>query len=507
MSKKSKTNRRQVVKKSANSSKQAVRVNNQNNIKILKWTANPYCITGFGNAERDLLKGLYRKYPGIYNIFQMAINYHGEFYNEEEITGGIKNGRFQMCQAAGQRPPGVAISHHLFGQARFVQLVKEINFDFDMIFLAEDPFWLGGVIPTDPEGNQRVFVDAIRAALAAKGRPHVPIVGYFPIDGVPEQFWINNLNKYDVPVTYLPFGAKACIEKLPEISNKIKVIPLGLNNEEFYVLPQEEVKTYKRAVFGENNKDKYVILNCNRNQLRKNLPACLIAFSEFVKKYPDSIIYFHMKDVEQVGWNLPKIAGNLGLEVGKNVFFPANFQVTRGVPVQDLNKIFNVADMLITTAVGGGWELSLTQAFATDTLVVAPDNTSHSDLCSGGRALLYSSGERLSHKAFFRGDNEVMRPLPNIDEMLEKMIWARENPDKVKQIKNNALTWVNENILWENLTPVWHNLFTAVKNLKVQREQQIIQNHVKSKLNESLRTAPNPSYKQGQEASISFEKS
>ena len=469
-------------------------------IRILVWGASPYVITGFGNVMKHMLTRLYRKYPGQYNIAQMGINYHGDYVDELEITGGFQNGRYAQWPAAAQRA-GVPMSH-MFGQARFLELVKGSPMDYDLIFIAEDPFWLGGLIPTDPPGQQRIFIDEIRKALQVRNRAHVPIIGYFPIDGIPNPDWTVNLAKYDVPITYLPFGARSVAEANPQLQGKVSTVPLGLDPKEYHLIPQEDLRAFKRAYFGDHNVDKYVVLNCNRNQIRKFLPSNMMAFAEFKKKFPDSILYMHMRASEQVGWDLPKAAKNIGLEVGKDVFFPHNFNINKGMPVEELNKIFNVADMLTTTALGGGWELALTQAFATKTLVIAPDNTSHTDLCADGRGLLYGCGDRLSHKVILRGDNEVVRPLPNVDHMVEKMIWARENPEEVTKIIENAYKWTNDTILWDDLIGKWHEIFLKCRALRFQREAHIRQQQAAAQ--EQAQPQPEPT-SQGTEASLSFE--
>jgi len=469
-------------------------------IRLLIWGASPHVITGFGNMMKQILQRLYRKYPGQYQISQMGINYYGDPIDELEMTGGFQNGRYQQWPAATQRG-GLPMSH-MFGQARFVELLRSHPVDFDVVFLAEDPFWLGGVIPTDPPGKQRVFIDEIRNGLAARNRPYVPIIGYFPIDGIPDPMWAQHLAKYDFPITYLRFGAESIIKKNPDLNGRVHVVPLGADFEEFYPLTQEEISTYKRALFGEENKDKYVVLNCNRNQPRKFIPSNMLAFKHFHDKYPDSILYLHMKS-KDVGWDLTRVARNLGLEVGKNVFFPANFNINRGVPVQDLNRIFNIADMLTTSALGGGWELAVTQAFATRTITVVPNNTSHAELCSEGRGVIYNCGNRLSHLAILAGDNDVLRPLPDTDHMIEQMIWVRENPEKAEQVVDNAYKWTREHIVWDNIITQWHSIFTQARNLRFSREQQVRQEMQARQ--EEQQQVKQVEQTQGKAASITFE--
>jgi len=471
----------------------------QQPIRMLVWGASPHVITGFGNMMRQILKRLYRKYPGQYHISQMGINYFGDPIDEFELTGGLQNGRYQQWPAAPQRA-GLPMSH-MFGQARFLELLRSHPVDFDIVFLAEDPFWLGGVIPTDPPDKQRVFIDEIRNGLASRNRAYIPIIGYFPIDGVPDPMWANHLAKFDFPITYLRFGAESIIRKNKDLNGRVHVVPLGADFEEFHPLSQEEIYTYKRALFGEENKDKYVVLNCNRNQPRKFIPANMMAFKHFHDKYPDSILYLHMKS-KDVGWDLARVARNLGLEVGKNVFFPANFNINRGVPVTELNKIFNISDMLTTAALGGGWELAVTQAFCTKTVTVVPNNTSHSELCAEERGVLYNCGNRLSHLAILAGDNDVLRPLPDTEHMIDRMMWVRENPDEVNKITENAYNWAQENIAWDGIIDQWHSIFSQARNLRFTREKQVRE---EMQARQVQQKDPQQAKSQGQEASILFE--
>lgn len=466
------------VKKSVKKPIQAVREGSSLNIdnkpkeqiNILAWGACPWVITGFGVVMREILENLYRQYPGVYNIHQVAINFQGQPCDEDEITGGRQNGRHIQWPAAVSLPGGRT---NLYGQPKLLEVLRNSNIDYDLIFLFEDPFWIGGIIPgSDP---QVYFVDAIKKELANRGTPYTPIVAYFPIDGIPKPVWIQNIAKADLPVTYLNFGASACLGLVPELTGKIGVINHGVNTKHFYPIPKEEARSFKRAMFGDRLADSFMLLNVNRNQARKMLPSMLIGFKEFKKKVPNSFIYMNMKSVD-VGWNLIEVCRTLGLEIGKDVMFPPDFNVQKGLSLEDLNKLFNCADVLATSAIGGGWELALTQAFATKTTVLAPSNTSHVELCGDQtdpdtrRGVLYKSGSNLSQVVVMPHDNEVLRPMPDTDDMVKKLQWIYDNQDVCRRIEDNSYKWVNDSILWDkHVVHRFNNLFTAAKALKKQR--------------------------------------
>lgn len=442
-------------------------------IKILAWAATPFVITGFGCVVKEILSNLFRSYPGVYDVALCAINYHGDFNDEFAITGGPQNGRLMQWSAAVHGQGGI----NLYGQPKFIELIRNLNMDIDLVWLFEDPFWVGGAVPgTNPPVG---YIDQIRAALSERGLGHVPIVSYFPIDGVPKQAWIKNISKSDIPITYLNFGAHECIKACPELNGRIHVIPHGVNTKEFFPMPKEDALLFKRAFFGERLAEKFMVLNVNRNQLRKLVPSNLLAFKEFQRQVPESFMFLNMRPVD-VGWNLIECCKSLQLEVGKDVVFPPDFSVQKGLTIDQLNAVFNCADVLTSTATGGGWELAVTQAFATKTSVVMPANTSHVELCGKQgspeeqRGVLYRSGSTLAQIMIFPQDNEVPRPIPDLDDMVAKMKWVHDNPEASEKITENAYKWVTENIQWgSHIVPKFHKIFSAAKNLKIQRLQQV----------------------------------
>ncbi len=444
-------------------------------IKILAWGASPQVITGFGVVMRKILCNLYRMYPGKYDVSMVGINHKGDFYDEFEITGGPENGRFRQWPAMQVGSTTV----HMYGHHKFLSLLDQLDLkEFDLIFLFEDPFWVGGIIPgTNP---QAIYIDVIRSKMAAKGAAHVPIVAYFPIDGIPNPKWLTNISKIDIPITYLNFGKDACIEAAPQLKDRIFTIPHGVDTNEFFPISEMEKKTFKRAMFGDEFVDKFMFLNVNRNQIRKLIPSTLIAFKRFQELTNNAaFIYLNMKPVESTGWNLFECCNSLGLTPGVDVMVPPQFEVSKGLPLNELNKAFSSADALVSTAVGGGWELAVTQAFATKTVVIAPNNTSHTELLGNQedenerRGLLYKSGEKLSQQIIFTSDNSVVRPLPDLDDMVDKMLLIYNNKELRNKLQENAYTWAVNNISWEkDVVPKFDYFFTVAKRNKIARENK-----------------------------------
>ncbi|RLG16934.1 hypothetical protein DRN75_04345, partial [Nanoarchaeota archaeon] len=425
---------------------------------------------GFGVVMQKILTGLFRQYPGKYEVFQVGINYNGDAFDEFAVTGGPSNGRYRQWPAM----QFGSTSHHMYGQQKFLQVLRSLQVDIDVVFLFEDPFWVGGpVLGTNPP---QAFITEIRKILHQRGMAHVPIVTYFPIDGKPKKRWIDLIATADFPITYLNFGAEACKAITPSIAPKLQVIPHGIDIKEFYPITKAEQRTFRRVMFGDEFVDKFMFLNVNRNQLRKLIPSTLTAFKQFqVLTNNAGFIYLNMKPVD-VGWDLFETCKALELVVGRDVLFPPNFNEKKGITLDELNKIFNCADLYVSTAVGGGWELSVTQAFATKLPVLLPANTSHVELCGPQnpeerRGVLFKSGDILSHTMIFPGDNEVVRPLPNLEDMVDSMVFLYKNKDAREKMAENAYKWVISELQWEKaVVPLFDRVLSEAKEVKVTKQ-------------------------------------
>jgi glycosyltransferase involved in cell wall biosynthesis len=176
----------------------------------------------------------------------------------------------------------------------------------------------------------------------------------------------------------------------------------------------------------------------------------------------DVIMYLHMAH-DDAGGNLLVMAAHFGFKLGEDIILPSPkvFDVNQGLPIEIINMLYNTADSLLTTTLGEGWGLSITEAMATRTPVVAPDNTSLHEMLADNRGYLAYSGDTNS-MWFSLGsqDNERMRPLMDVNEAandIEKIIEGKL-PDL-----DGALEWVTE-LSWKNICKQWQAIFDKAAN-------------------------------------------
>lgn len=393
-------------------------------IKLLFYGDAPTVATGFGTVSRNILQGLHA--TGKYDIAVLGVNYWGDPHQFKFPIWPIGIG--------GQDP---------YGRQRAFEMMTR-DFDFDVLFLFQDSF--------------------ILESFMAQGLPKLRqskkfvTVGYYPIDGTPKKSWIDCMNMFDVPVAYTEFGKKESILACPSIADKIQVIPHGANTKDFFPLSKEEVLQFRTSFFG-RLADKFIITNVNRNQQRKDIPRTLLAFREFKKLRPNSVLYLHMAAKDQ-GWNLPEVISGMGLVLNEDVLLPGgNFGPNQGYPIEAVNCIYNASDVIMSTTVGEGWGLSSVEAMACKTPIIFPDNTALREIVGLDRGYLVESGATPNDFMVIPNDNEILRPVTSVTGMAEALINVYDNREEAAARAETAYNWVISNLVWDkHIVPQWDAL-------------------------------------------------
>jgi D-inositol-3-phosphate glycosyltransferase len=395
----------------------------QEKIKVLAYCDTPSCATGFSTVSRNILGGLYS--TGRYNVDVLGINYWGDPH-------GLP---FRIW------PVGTNQEHDPYGRKKVFNMIQQM--DFDILFFLQDTFILD-------------FLPGLHKALNDKGKKFRSIC-YYPIDGHPKEGWIANVNACDYLAAYSQFGKDKSMEVLQGMKEPV-VIPHGANTKDYFPLPKGEVINFRKQYFG-SVADKFIFTNVNRNQQRKDIPRTIAAFKEFRKQVPNSILYLHMAKKDQ-GWNLPEVAKAHGLSTSTDVIFPENFGPNQGYPRNIVNMIYNASDCLISTTLGEGFGLAWLEAMATKTPVIMPANTMLPEFITPDKGWLCKSGGDLSLYTVIPNDNEVVRPLVDVNDMVKNMLEVYNNPEESKLRAENAYTWIKMNMDWQtSIVPQWVGLF------------------------------------------------
>lgn len=396
-------------------------------IRLVFYGDAPCVATGFGKVSSNILPYLHS--TGDYEISCFGVNYMGVPHPYP----------FQIYPML-PNPQGDP-----YGREKIQQILPQM--DFDILFLLQDSFIM-------------TFLPNVINEMKKRGKNFRTVV-YFPIDGTPWTEWIEAMSAADVPVTYTEWGKKECIKAYPQIGDKLQVIPHGINLQEFFPVSSEERARLRKFYFGPHA-GKFIVINVNRNQQRKDIPRSMMAFKEFHKECPNSLLYLHMAE-QDVGWNLVKVSEHLGLKLGEDVVFPKNFNVNTGFPVRIVNELYNCADVCISTAVGEGFGLSAVESMACKLPACFPSNTALTEIFSDGRGFLHRSGETNNLRAVWPMDNEVIRCISDVETLVRNLKRIYNNPEVGRKVADKAHNWVVNTLQWnKHISPKFD---TIIKRL------------------------------------------
>lgn len=398
--------------------------------RVLCWSDSASTATGFGVVTKNILSALHA--TDLYEIEHIAINYHGDFVNKDEFP-------WQMVPAKTQDP------NDPYGNRMFLNAIQKRQ--YDIIWVMNDTFVVEEVAKT----MEQIFTQSEQ-----QGRELPILVYYYPVDCRVMVQASTMLRLADVAVAYTEFGIVETQKSLPQLTN-IKKIYHGTNTDVFKPLPLAQIQEARMRNFHING-DTTLIINVNRNSQRKQLATTILAFQEFRKTHPNSMLYLHTNIVDQMSRiDLQPLLDQLGMSTARDVIFPTNYSPAYGLPENAMNLLYNCADMFVTTHLGEGWGLSVTEAMAAGTPVVAPDNTSMPEIVGADRGWLYPCREKLYV------DNSGWRAAGRVEDIVTKMLqvkdsgWKFNTPQVLK-----ARSWTMRNS-WTVITKQWIDLFANLQ--------------------------------------------
>lgn len=402
-------------------------------IKLLAW-GDYCCATGFGTVMSNIMRELEK--TGKYDIDVLGVNYTGDPYDKDKWPGNVYPAMPGIMAQAGPYAD-------VYGRQRLCDLLGKG--EYDVVFLLNDTFILKEVLPTLKETQKKLA--EMPDAKTFK------MVYYFPIDATPKEEWATEVvQQVDFPVAYTKYGRAEIAKFVPSLAN-MPYIYHGTNFEDFdYIEDRTAVKQFRHEYFKGLADDRFLILNIARNQPRKEIARNLMVLKELKARGYKPLLYLHMQHSD-IGGNIFVMADQLGLQKEDLVLpHPNIFNANQGLPVSTLNQIYNAADMVLTTTLGEGWGLSITEAFATKTPVVGPDNTSLTEIMADNRGALVPSGNTPSLWHTDMQDMERIRPLMDVEaaaDAIEDIIHGDSIPDI-----EAAYEWAKQ-YTWKVVCKLW----------------------------------------------------
>jgi glycosyltransferase involved in cell wall biosynthesis len=395
--------------------------------------------TGFATVSSNIKREIKKAYGEQVSLDILGINHYGEDYVEEDGTR-VFSAKIND------------VKNDDFGRYYFLKMVQEG--DYDGIFIIQD---LGVIHPIIP------ILESIKQKKKEANKKLFKSIWYFPVDCHLFATLTRHLEFFDVVVTYTEFGRDEILKFRPDLKGKIKVVNHGNNPKDFYPLSEEEKKKFRKEYFGKNA-DKLIITNVNRNQPRKDIPNTIFGFIEAKRDWKQNgltkepFLYLHCMPKDPLGHDLRAILMQTQLVEYKDfMLLPKQYEENL-LGVDMLNGIYNASDIFITTTLGEGWGLTITEAFATKLPVIAPNTTSIKEISGeGSRAYLLET-----IVPFCSTVDNIIREQSDCWEIGERIIEVSNDllnkNQKLNDKVEKAYKYVNS-LTWEDVCKRWIEYF------------------------------------------------
>ena len=181
------------------------------------------------------------------------------------------------------------------------------------------------------------------------------------------------ISKQTVNINNIVLGDKAK-------TKKIKYVPHGINENEFYKISTKSDKhsknidkylDFRKTIFDGKDDIEFVVFFNSRNIRRKQAPDLIAAYRVFC----DSIgkeaskkcaLILHTTPVDTNGTDLRRVKEAMCDPSYINIYFSAQKLTT-----EQMNWMYNLADLTVLPSSNEGWGLSLTESMMAETMIAA----------------------------------------------------------------------------------------------------------------------------------------
>ena len=179
------------------------------------------------------------------------------------------------------------------------------------------------------------------------------------------------------------------------ITRPMSVLPHGFDAKTFFTVPKELSRKSLKIP-----EDAFIFMSLNRNQPRKRYDLMIMAFVELVVKYPTkSIVLLCICDKgEKGGWWLFELyvaeLKRRGVQIeqyGNRLMISSNDMVFKD---EDINVLYNIADVGISTADGEGWGLCTFEQMGVGIPQVIPDIGGYKEYCNSDNSVMVKPKHR-----------------------------------------------------------------------------------------------------------------
>ena len=318
--------------------------------------ADAGCHSGFATVTHEIGERLVRDFG--HDVSVIAINYRGDYWPTN----------LKLYPAARDVPTDIT------GMSRYIKILAEVM--PDAIMFVNDPAVVMNALLQNPWDTEQVLWRGMKHPSGYTYKP--PIIAYMPIDGY------ENPKSWDVladRVTRVAMSHHGQVA-MPEAP----VIWHGVDTAIFH--PRDKRESKRALGF---DPDRFLVLRVDKNSIRKDYPSTWKALRPVLRRYPDVDVHFHCRPVTSDGHNLT--AGRYNDEdIRDRVTFTPNLGGFAGMTTDQLATLYAAADLFVSTSWGEGFGLTILEAMACGTPVLAQDCSSVTEVVGPGGILVKPKG-------------------------------------------------------------------------------------------------------------------
>jgi glycosyltransferase involved in cell wall biosynthesis len=325
--------------------------------KVL-WLGDAGCHSGFGRVTHSIGERLVE--IG-HDVHVLATNHRGDYWNTTLKL----------------YVPTLHTPSDTFGRTRIVELLDKL--DPDVVVMLNDPNILLQLIFDNPYDTERYLLR------------YRPLLTYIPVDGYNQpSAWSEILTQVTNVVAMTKFGQRAFPGS--------QMVYHGVDTNLFWpVSPKRPItlgsgrvvtsKAEAKEALG-YSRDWFLVLRVDKNSGRKDWPATWKALIPVMKRHRDVHAHFHTQITEGSTGIMMNPMLSRELEVKDRFHFPDLMNAHTGWSQQDLNALYNAADLFVSTSRGEGFGLTLAEAAATGCPIIAQNISSIPEVVGPGGVLL-----------------------------------------------------------------------------------------------------------------------
>ncbi len=227
---------------------------------------------------------------------------------------------------------------------------------------------------------------------------------YFPVDAPLKPEWTDIIACVDVAVAYTEYGraealgkfqarmdqlARAALAPGAELNTLtydplvIHVLPHGVDATTYRPMPERLLEREKFWSVKWVGPDDFLMINVNSHQRRKDITRSLEILKTVKAMGVPAKLLLHMSAVSDQDVNIETVGEQLGLTLFTDWAHHGQLFNRSQVSLPELPtagsssmlQLYNLADLYLTTTLGEGWGLGITEALACGTPVAMPDHT------------------------------------------------------------------------------------------------------------------------------------